>query len=475
MRYANCWTQALHMPVTDICNLIRIDESRPQCRLCVLSNFSCEYPDVVFIDNSAVVKASTATQQQDRFKPNTPNEALVAPDQGCHLTHRMLESCLVNELWHSFSKSKSSATLQAWPGFLADNGDFPLGRKCLLTLANTYIGNEWQDDTLTVRGRQLYVESMQSLRYALGRQRCLTTNDIILSITILSLYEMIVFSSEDAWINHALGLARVLELRAPATLQTAIGHQLFEANRFIICLASLATSRPTFLSQSRWKSEPWSDDNSKDSLETLVDSFADLATLNAQIVSSPRTDRARFRAKVLRILEELSQWKGASDHWSHGQVVEAISSEHSTPAVMPMALCFPTVYITNSVCVYNAAVIQTIVLLKRCSDGHSESRDTARKQAVGDGVDDDDEYDAKAHQAGVEICMTAQGCLPQAFTDSSLQFMLLYPLRMAWLSLEKDYTGQRHWIESLLGCFASRKGPWSVIRQVLANSLPAKR
>ena len=283
---------------------------------------------------------------------------------------------------------------------------------------------------------------------------------------------MLVLSSDDGWIKHALGLASVIELRAPESFSDSTDIQIFEANRFMICLASLATSRSTFLSRRNWKTRPWKSRGlSKDHMQCLLDSVADLATLNSDIMARGEISRAHFRPGVLRVVTNLSLWRKVWESWNHGEVVETIHDDDSAKSpITPVALRFPTLFEVSCVSIYNAALIQATVLLDRCSQTIARLVTASQSSTFGDGEDDD--YSALTYNAALEICMTAQGCLPQAFGDMTLQFVLLYPLRMAWVALGKSSTSQGVWIEQLLEQFSSTKCSWSVIRQVLSNQTP---
>ncbi|RMZ86301.1 hypothetical protein DV736_g6473, partial [Chaetothyriales sp. CBS 134916] len=144
-----------------------------------------------------------------------------------------------------------------WPGFNAIHMPDSLAYRCLLLLALTYFGRAQVSNDILHAGSKMYVGSLTTLNENLRHPRKSRSNDTLLSIIILGIYEMLVLSSQDGWINHTLGLAAVIEMRGPALHQQGSpALQAFEASRFLIILASLAVSKATFLSQPQWKSTP---------------------------------------------------------------------------------------------------------------------------------------------------------------------------------------------------------------------------
>jgi hypothetical protein len=398
---------------------------------------------------------------------------------------------------------------------------------------------------------------------------------------------MFVLSSSTGWIDHALGLGSVLEMRGPHAFVAGtrastsghnsnsnsnsnnLAHTLLESSRFLIILASLAVSKRTFLSRDEWKTIPWSRTKSNDKIlhpgeaeaeaeaskskrkrkspaNMLLDIFADLPGLKEQRERERERGRQRggrgtrrhdedsrpcdddLRAKASNIINDLLSWRRMWDSSPEGQIttkdlsaVDAVLSSRgaSLPrASLPRAaasppsshfkffdstvLTFTSTHAATYTCLYDAALIMAIELfLTNTTPGIDQafppppppppsapppplssasllSAGPFERSDVDDGDgdeedhrDDDvvaDEEDARmlslSRTAAVEICRS----IPfQLSRTSSLtgQFLVLYPLRMAWKAL-----GGSRWVQDLLDDFGrDPRNRWGVLRQTLTS------
>lgn len=350
----------------------------------------------------------------------------------------------------SISDGASANTLtDTWPGFLVRQQHQPLASQCLVSLSQAYFGIQHGAQDIAVRGTSLYVHSLGRLNASLSDAHARNTDDTLLSVMVLFLYEMLVLSSNNAWIEHALGLGRLIESRGPRSFIEPVQRTLFESNRFIIILASLAANKPTFLSRQEWKTQPWAKRPSeKNRLHHLLDLFADLATLKAQTLNyGEDTPMVPIASTIEQKIHELRHWRAAWDAEILLNVAEIPNQCARSRAVLPTVLHFPSMYTANTVCLYDAIFIQAVRLLNITTDGTFH------------------EYYVQAQHAATEICQATQYQM-QNTDQMTGQFFLLFPLRMAYLALESSGSPLRWWVEETLHAFASSRKTWGVTRKL---------
>ncbi|KAK5458191.1 hypothetical protein LTS15_004270 [Exophiala xenobiotica] len=560
------------------------------------------------------------------------------------------------------------AGIPAWVGFrAADDVDeesglprLPLSLQCLQALAKAHLGRVQGAPGVSREGSRLYVASLARLNRELRLLRAAPAptsvppddwetstlaaqrgsenrnrnrnksespsegepggaDDNVLAILILGAYEMFVLSSSTGWIDHALGLGSVLEMRGPHAFvagvvagvvagtntntsanghnsnSNSLAHTLLESSRFLIILASLAVSKRTFLSRDEWKTIPWSRSKSnhdkiqhpgeteaeaaaskskrKSPANMLLDIFADLPGLKEQRERERGQQRGGrgtrhdedsrpcgdddLRTKASNIINDLLSWRRMWDSSPEGQIttkygaVDAVlsspgASREASPGVyLPRAaaspsphfkffdstvLTFTSTHAANCTCLYDAALIMAIELFlttttpgidqgfpprppppppsappPRLSSASSLSAGLFERSHVDDGDGDEEDHhdddvvaddeDARmlslSHTAAVEICRS----IPfQLSRTSSLtgQFLVLYPLRMAWKAFGGDGAcacrttttdssawawaspspspSPSRWVQDLLDDFGKDpRNRWGVLRQTLTS------
>lgn len=422
------------------------DEHKPICVRCQRDDFSCEYQASEFIRVATADPAHTlsprASISHDARKP--PQHLSVVNDD---LFLAYLRSTLfVVSMADNKSENPSART---WPGFLAHPREHPLASQCLLALSQVYFGSQRDVPDVSARGRVLYVQSLSRLNTTLSDTHLRQTDDTLLSIMIFFLYEMLVLSTSAAWIEHALGLGRLIELRGPDSFNRPDQRTLFEVNRFIIILASLAIAKPTFLSRPEWKTVPWIyAPDRKNSMQSLLDIFADVATLKGLLVSdSYQGLRHVVHDGIYEAIGNLRSWRSA---WDMDNVLDVtdVPNTYDDQNILPSVLHFSSVYLANAFSLYNAILIQALRLLSSANNG--------RLDAV---------HATEMVNAAAEICKATEYQL-QVSDPMAGQFMMLFPLRMASLALEDSVDPLKTWVAAKLRNFTALRSGWAVAREM---------
>jgi hypothetical protein len=255
----------------------------------------------------------------------------------------------------------------------------------------------------------------------------------------------------------------MIELRGPESFACGLGFDLFENTRFMIILASLAASKGTFLSQKAWKTIPWhTHSRVKSHVQSLLDILADLPGLKEEFSRSE--DYSDLGKKASRVYLRLLRWRQEWDMTPEG-IITSISSEASVPlGFLPFgpALNFTSTMAANTVCNYDAALIQAVKLIKAAA-ANQQNRTPSCTAASWSR-----ETDTHAEAAATEICQSVAFQM-SGTTFMSGQFLLLFPLRMAW-TVFGSTRPESQWIEQLLAGFERRGQFWSVQRQVIPRS-----
>jgi hypothetical protein len=354
--------------------------------------------------------------------------------------------------------SDNDTVNEIWPGFLARQPHHPLASQCLLSLSQVYFGLQQNVHTVVTIGMTLYGRSLLQLNAVLNDTVVRRHDDALLSTMILFLYEMLVLSSTDGWIEHALGLGRLIELRGAESFDDTSNRILFESNRFIVILASLITSKPTFLSQNEWKNLPWrTEPENKNDMHFLLDLLADLATLKA-LQANTCTDvlDPTLRRSLSDVIEDLQLWRASWDAVNTERVI--LSPSHCDDSdVLPHVLWFSSLHKANVFGLYNATYIQGLRLLSNANGGQLSTEEAQ-----------------DLHAAGLEICQATDFQL-NASDPMAGQFLVLFPLQMAALALEHSQSPLKDWVATKLSSFAAAQTSWGVARQLSAYTGRADR
>ncbi|KAF2233633.1 hypothetical protein EV356DRAFT_199804 [Viridothelium virens] len=125
------------------------------------------------------------------------------------------------------------------------------------TLAAAYYGRIHHQDRITHRARQLYGRALESLSREIADSDSHSNAQLLSSIVALTLYEMLTFQAATGWVQHAGGLARLLEVLGPKYVQKGHGKLIYEFARSTIIWQCLISRQPCFLEREEWKTVPY--------------------------------------------------------------------------------------------------------------------------------------------------------------------------------------------------------------------------
>ncbi|KLU87510.1 hypothetical protein MAPG_06509 [Magnaporthiopsis poae ATCC 64411] len=124
---------------------------------------------------------------------------------------------------------------------------------CALTLH--LLGKSKADGRLISQSRMLYGQSIQALQQALNHPSEWRTAETLCTATLLCFYELFAgTTSHAAWMAHAQGVSRVIQLRGPDAYMTdRFDKMLLLAFRAIIIMNAMFSLQDCFLAQKPWQ------------------------------------------------------------------------------------------------------------------------------------------------------------------------------------------------------------------------------
>ncbi|KEQ61216.1 uncharacterized protein M437DRAFT_67588 [Aureobasidium melanogenum CBS 110374] len=269
-------------------------------------------------------------------------------------------------------------------------------------------------------------------------------------------------TSHDAWIRHGQGISTLFQMQGPEMCRDRNMFELFRSNRFLIILSSLASRRPTFLSQASWKTMPWQQQKvAKDGMDLLHDIMADIPALRSTLLvlqDSIDTDEAKaatyhdLAEKALPVLAELLEWRKSWDALPEGHIISISAEERPENC----SLHFTSLRSANCCSLYDAAlilVLETILLSAQQGQLHAGAAATLYE---------------KARQAAMEICASLDFQLQNSHTRLG-QLFVLWPLREAGKILGNGTPEQQSLLERQKQKIATGQDLWEIAKSAFGK------
>jgi hypothetical protein len=197
---------------------------------------------------------------------------------------------------------------------------FPL---TLLSFATILHGTHHHNPPTTHTGYTLQGTALHALNTTLSHPSSHTSDAVLLSVATLAILECLVPTSPKAYLNHMLGLERLLSLRDPtdATYTTSLSLALYKSVRHMVLFAALMTGRGCVFARREWKGVlRWACEGDEERQEQdLFDVLADCTVLGSgrdRLVREGWGDEegfAHLRDEILRralnLQTQLHSWR----------------------------------------------------------------------------------------------------------------------------------------------------------------------
>ncbi|MCJ1338537.1 hypothetical protein MMC09_003826 [Bachmanniomyces sp. S44760] len=446
---------------------VKCDETHPECQRCRKLSLSCAGYDDVFFDEGPKAKARAHAKQLvvRREKPQgsrspSPNIETIMklaelPPSGYQET--VFFAYLLQNL---FAGSPRADEVKRWvTDGLPANGSPSMNPAAIKALATVYFGRKHHQDDLINQGAQHYSAALLNLSHDLQDPKSAYSQEVLDTSFILELYEIIVCTKRHSWLQHAGGIARLMEARGPWKHQKQPQLNIYEQHRMVIVVESLSARKKCFLEQEIWKTVPWAlDPGSKSVTHYLIDSMCDLPGLLSDTISlesgkllpSEALDlHADLCRRILAIFEDIYQWRWEWEHRFGQEVRNAFSNSvlnqySDGNIVWPSIFQYPLLTRASEIINYNSALI-LLLRLRRANLGDSFdfSFDESNPSSP---VESSDPSKIHLHLPGecgtplaaaIEICRSVEYCLSQGESSAGAYFVM-FPLRMAHLAIQPN-------------------------------------
>ncbi|TVY65515.1 Uncharacterized protein LSUE1_G006332 [Lachnellula suecica] len=153
-------------------------------------------------------------------------------------------------LIYQLRSNKQSSYLSYLPSLYGHVPCLSDAADCVIARARQIVSphENWEAAVIT-----FYVKALDSLQKALDCPKDRYKPEVLCATEILSLYELLDPSGETAWIRHAAGAARLIQLRGPKNYNTEFEKALFMAHTGPIMTECLLNAERCFLEQRPWQ------------------------------------------------------------------------------------------------------------------------------------------------------------------------------------------------------------------------------
>ncbi|KAF2092986.1 hypothetical protein NA57DRAFT_49197 [Rhizodiscina lignyota] len=466
---------------------VKCDQTRPECHKCLRLRLTCGgYPDLTVIqfdgrragkpsqpdpvsaDEAALIPFNSTSSHESLSLFTAGDEFLLNSEVQLHPEH----------IFISFTRSRllQGPDSTNITGVLPRIVDRNLVQKSFLALATTYFGMEHKEKSLVQRGMQQYGHTLEDVHNALSDPSRRTSFDLLQSITIMGFFEFLVSENEHGWINHCLGLERLINLRGPASFTNGPELIVLENARPAIACAALLLHRSTVFSKSEWKTMPWIlYPERKNCMQSLIDILVDcpeLFVMRDRIIAMSVSDdqassyRELFR-KTTDLLNQLDQWILTWNQLNPDCYHETVpsnttpvftSSEGRQTPAWTTTIEYDTSIHANNLTLYNA----TFILVLKFTYQTALSTDSGLTDQL-----QVSELYTKMLAAALMVCRSVDYHL-RLMRSGASSFFLWFSLRMAYDALGRSNPVIGAWIRNVLQeVHNGNVGRWAIARYLL--------
>ncbi|KIW04433.1 uncharacterized protein PV09_04703 [Verruconis gallopava] len=463
---------------------VKCDQTRPLCARCARSNLYCDGArDIVFINAGAVKARSSAkgalevVRDARSVRSTTPPIVQqVQPTSDARLERYI---CFGRKFFRSGASIDLALQGCTLDDFLAE-GSGRVFLQALLGFSMLTFGSEHGQQSLVTEGHAVHVNALGELNRALSDPTRRCDDDVLLAVAVLAIQSSVVPMGESprAYLQHMLGLERLLGLRDPTIHNSASAVNLYSSVRHFVLFAALRVGKASLLARPEWKSVlrlgcSASEEHEHDLWDILADCTVLVARSNLVIAKSgiePRasiTQRKEVEQTSLNLLQQLQVWKDrwmkdSKNHYrasvsaetkieSSSGVDEEDWSSFATPLDFADRSAAPMLMLYNTALIHVLQVLSALpvaefgVFSDLVFEGNSLPSGLGAKRMTSK------ERGLAIRAAALEIC----NCVPAYFQAQSLSGANITPIfhwatSTAWIALRGDESSEGGWMRSLL-------------------------
>lgn len=196
-----------------------------------------------------------------------------------------------------------------------------LFQKTALSFVLIFFGTQHRQDDIAAWGYTMHGKALEQLNQDLSEPASRTRDEVFVSIVTLTLMECFAPTGAKNYLQHMLGLERLLELRGPRRYCSPHSLRIYKSIRHMILFASLRTGSPSILARPEWKTFYRAEckDESEILEQQLMEFLADCTVLMAErdsLFTDPRSNthlqqqrRDDIKLRALACLASLGLWR----------------------------------------------------------------------------------------------------------------------------------------------------------------------
>ncbi|CZR55799.1 uncharacterized protein PAC_05687 [Phialocephala subalpina] len=486
---------------------VKCDETRPICNRCLRSGAKCDgAKDIAFVEAKIVksrrtVKRTAMTPSSscdsgdtDRQPPMSPIlrgneiEIYICYTQKHGLRGPLMDLAIQDGHLNDVIPAEPSATI-------ANDRIF---QQAVLSFSVIFFGTQHGHSIITSKGYAMYGVALSQLNQALSDPKCYTRDEVILSVIALALLEVFIPTGPSSFLEHMLGLEKLLELRDTNFYLSPKHAELYKAVRYMILFAAIQSGRPSNLAKPEWKAAlrvTCSEEEMQE--QDLLDIFADCTVLVAKRdhmlanwgldLEDDAHQRDYLKRRALTLLNQLRAWRRQWDtDQRHRSVDTPAASPESWGSASPpfiTGLEFANEAIAAMLMFYNTVLINVLRVLASLTfedlgqcwelDSLSEvfsNQNLSQNTPQDAGCHDDlwkltkDDYTALERLVALEICRSIPYYVARKLSMELCHSPVVHlAVTTAWTTLGSNESAEGRWIMDLLNKHARdlmEKGVW---------------
>lgn len=370
----------------------------------------------------------------------------------------------------------------------------PLFTTAYLSFATLVYGRRQSRPSVIKKGLTMHGATLQKLNTALSGQISCIDDEVLLSICALALLETLVPTHPKSYLDHMLGLQRLLELRGPNRQASPAACDIYMHIRHMLIFASVRARCPSVFAQPEWKAllrahcsreQLWEQD--------LWDVLADCTVLFAKaqqhrVASPSRLMRTKKEAVILldrlhdwrRLWNEEKQYSYLEDTSPLAGLQSALAEFTDGPGPDPplRPLNFVNDNAASLLLLYDAILISVSRLLVALYTPNEQRRETDSVPDHSSGEDTAEDSNSSKMQYGSEEVFAALEvccCIPYSISrgpyyncNNTLTPNIHWAVATAWMMLGRNESTVGRWITDTLGMQGSNyvaQGLWEVPEQ----------
>lgn len=214
-----------------------------------------------------------------------------------------------------------------------------VSHQALLSFATILFGEQHHQADVASRGYAMYSVALKQLNEALSDTERHTSDEIIVAVATLAISECLVPSGKNNYLNHMMGLQRLIDLQEPATFWPRQSRGFRIGVRYMILFASTLLKKPCILARPEWKSAMRVGCSPKELQEqALYDILADCTVLlhKRENIAAPwDIDVARAAQQVREVEDQGRALHARLCVWKRNWDNETTSGTSETSATFP--------------------------------------------------------------------------------------------------------------------------------------------